>query len=108
LILSIIGLGAHHIINYEYIHEWGLVAKDPTLGGTGADYLIDIGGPMNLIELIIAAAIHGIIAVVETRGGEEKKGAKMRETQLHIQPWPILDASRLKIHYTLEEKIKAI
>lgn len=64
-------LGAHHVINYKTNPEWGQVAKGLSLGGRGADYIIEIGGPTTLKQSSIAAAVDGTIAIVGTRGGRD-------------------------------------
>jgi hypothetical protein len=73
------------------------------LGGTGADYLIEIGGPMNMVELTVAAGIHGIITVVGTRGrGKNEGNAAVHTDSANFR------RIKLKNKLQLEENIKAI
>ena len=62
-------LGAHNVLNYKDNLEWGQRAKELSLDGRGADYIIKIGGPTTIMQSCVASAVDGIIAVIGTRGG---------------------------------------
>lgn len=63
-------LGAHLVINYKEDAEWGETAKKLSLGGRGADFIIEVGGPATLGQSSKAAAIDAMVAIVGTRAQE--------------------------------------
>ncbi|RFU31938.1 hypothetical protein B7463_g4444, partial [Scytalidium lignicola] len=64
-------LGVHHVINYKKDINWGMTAKNLSLGGRGADYVLEISGPNTMEQSCNAAAIDGVVAIIGTRGGND-------------------------------------
>ena len=56
-------LGAHDVINYKAVPDWGQRAKDLT-DGRGVDHVIEVGGPSTLTQSIAACRMGGHIAIV--------------------------------------------
>jgi NADPH:quinone reductase-like Zn-dependent oxidoreductase len=80
-------LGAQHVINYKINLEWSQAAKDMSLGASGTEYTIELGGPTTKGQLSIVATIDGIIAVIgnpwRIRGGERGCTPKVGHGQTH-------------------------
>lgn len=76
------GLGVDHVINYKQDPQWGVTAKKLSLGGRGADIVVDIGGNKTLEQAVKAAVIQSEIAVV---GGRADAGTKEKESHQGIQ-----------------------
>jgi len=56
-------LGADHVINYRSQPEWGERARELTKG-SGADLVLDVGGPSTLPQSIQAVRVGGRISVI--------------------------------------------
>lgn len=55
--------GADELINYREDPEWGRTVRKLT-GGVGVDHVVEVGGPDTLVQSMIAARVHGHIAVI--------------------------------------------
>lgn len=95
-------LGAHHVINYKNNLEWGERAKELSLNGRGADYIIEIGGPTTMMQSFAASAIEGTIAVIGTRGGRNGNGGTSHTNLVTTRR--IIVGNRLQ----MEEMVRAI
>lgn len=56
-------LGAHDVINYKAVPDWGHKAKELT-DGRGVDHVVEVGGPATLTQSIAACRTGGHIAIV--------------------------------------------
>jgi NADPH:quinone reductase-like Zn-dependent oxidoreductase len=61
-------LGAHHVLNYQEVPQWGEEVFDRT-GGRGIDLIIDVAGPNTLAQAVTAAATGGHISLVGVLSG---------------------------------------
>lgn len=61
-------LGADHLINYRATPEWGAAARALT-GGSGVDFVMEVGGAGALSESLKAIALMGHIAIIGVLGG---------------------------------------
>jgi NADPH:quinone reductase-like Zn-dependent oxidoreductase len=62
-------MGVHHVINYNSDPNWGSTAKKLTPDGTGADHIIEIGGPNTLQQSFDAVKMGGVINIIGFLGG---------------------------------------
>lgn len=95
-------LGARHVLNYKVNENWGQMAKNLSVDGRGADYVVEIGGPTTMAQSCAASAIDGVIAVVGTRGGSSGDIAASHTTLSTVRR--IMVGSRLQ----MEEMLRAI
>lgn len=94
-------MGAHHVINYRTDAKWGQTAKDLSIDGRGADFVIEIGGPTTMAQSYLASTIGGTVAVVGARAG---KGEGETSHTILSTTTRILVGNRLQF----EEMIRAI
>ncbi|KAJ5503354.1 Polyketide synthase enoylreductase [Penicillium fimorum] len=66
-------LGADHVINYKTEPNWGDAARKLTPGGTGVDYIIEVGGSGTLKESLKCIKYEGIISVIGFLSGVDPK-----------------------------------
>jgi len=80
------GLGADHTINYTAEPEWGKRVLELT-SGTGADHVIEVGGPGTLPQSINAVRIGGHISLIGvlTGGAGEVPTMKLMAKQARLQ-----------------------
>ena len=65
-------LGAHHVINYREIPNWGSAARDLTPSKRGLDMIIDVGGQSTMGESLAAIRTDGIVVSAGLLGSSEK------------------------------------
>lgn len=72
------GLGVQHVLNYRETPDWGAKAKELSIDGEGADFVIEIGGPETVQQSLQAAKIDGIVSIIGQRTAQDihKKSAK--------------------------------
>jgi NADPH:quinone reductase-like Zn-dependent oxidoreductase len=63
-------LGAHDVINYNAIPEWGDAVRELT-NGRGVDRVVEVGGPATLPQSMKASAIGAEISIVGILAGYE-------------------------------------
>lgn len=63
-------LGADHLVNYRARPDWSAAVREAT-GGTGADFVMEVGGAGTLAESLKAVRIGGHIAVIGVLSGFE-------------------------------------
>lgn len=61
-------LGAHHLINYRKVTDWGRRAREIT-GGEGVDVVVEVGGSGTFNESLNAIRIGGHISVIGVLAG---------------------------------------
>lgn len=65
-------LGAHHVINYREVPNWGLTARDLTPSNRGFDFIVDVGGQSTMGQSLAAIRTDGIIVSVGLLGSSDK------------------------------------
>ncbi|KAH7324939.1 hypothetical protein B0I35DRAFT_449745 [Stachybotrys elegans] len=65
-------LGAHHVINYREVTEWGRAAKELTPNGRGVDMVVDIGGDATVGQSIEALKTNGLVVLTGLLGSVDK------------------------------------
>ncbi|KAL2202333.1 zinc-binding oxidoreductase, partial [Sarocladium strictum] len=65
-------LGAHHVINYREVPEWGAAAKKLTPDGRGVDIVVDVGGNATLGQSLAAIRIDGLVVIAGLLGKTDK------------------------------------
>lgn len=70
-------LGAHHIINYRKVPDWGAAAKRLTPSGRGVDLVVDVGGNATLGESLEAVRIDGVIVLAGLLGKTDRNESLM-------------------------------
>nr|WP_140404489.1 MULTISPECIES: NAD(P)-dependent alcohol dehydrogenase [unclassified Sphingomonas]AJW29551.1 Alcohol dehydrogenase [Sphingomonas sp. JE1] len=63
-------LGAHHLINYKQVPEWGPTVLEQT-GGRGVDLVVDVVGTATLGQSVAALANGGRISLLGVQSGFE-------------------------------------
>ncbi len=66
----LLALGADHAIDYRATPEWGTQVLALT-GGTGADIVVEVGGPTTLPQSLAAARTGAHVAIIGGVGGFE-------------------------------------
>lgn len=61
-------LGAHEVINYRSVPNWGERAKALT-DGRGVDHVVEVGGPATFAQSMAACRLGGHIAVIGVLSG---------------------------------------
>lgn len=74
---KLVALGAHHVINYRDVPEWGATAKKLTPDGRGVDVVIDVGGNATLGQSLAAIRIDGLIVIAGLLGKTDKNESIM-------------------------------
>ncbi|RWA07904.1 hypothetical protein EKO27_g7210 [Xylaria grammica] len=67
-------LGASHVLNYRITPEWGEKAKALTTNSRGVDNVIDVVGPLTLLESLKAVRRDGLITLTGLVGGVANEG----------------------------------
>lgn len=65
-------LGAHHVINYREVPNWGSKARKLTPSSRGFDMIMDVGGQSTMGESFAAIRTDGIIVSAGLLGSSEK------------------------------------
>jgi NADPH:quinone reductase-like Zn-dependent oxidoreductase len=68
-------LGATHVINYKEDASWRNTAKGLTPGYVGVRYVLELGGPATLAEILKAVHIDGVSSIVGFVAGDNGRGA---------------------------------
>lgn len=63
-------LGADHLVNYNAKENWSDAVMEKT-GGTGADVVIELGGPATLAQALKSIRVDGLVAVIGVLSGLE-------------------------------------
>lgn len=66
-------LGAHHVINYKSDEKWGETAKSLTPGKLGVQHVVEVGGPITMVQAIKSVAFDGVISIIGFVGGKGKE-----------------------------------
>jgi len=61
-------LGAHELINYRKIPEWGVAARDMA-GGEGVDHVVEVGGEQTLGQSLRAVRVGGTLSMIGVLSG---------------------------------------
>ncbi|KAI1319968.1 NAD(P)-binding protein [Xylariaceae sp. FL0255] len=64
-------LGADFVLNYTEDKDWGTSAKKMTSGGTGVDFVIEVGGKGTLEQSLKAIKYEGVISIIGFLGGAD-------------------------------------
>ncbi len=81
------GLGADHLVNYRTTPAWEKAVREIT-GGTGADLVVDVGGPATLAASVAACRHDGTVAVIGILGGVAAAAIPVTTVmtrQIHVQ-----------------------
>ncbi|KAF8453732.1 hypothetical protein BDZ91DRAFT_777864 [Kalaharituber pfeilii] len=74
---KLLQLGANHVINYKATPEWGPVARALTPDNSGFDHIIEVGGPLTIVQSLKAIKFEGIISVIGFIGGDRNAHTAM-------------------------------
>jgi len=96
-------LGADELINYRDEPEWGKRVLELT-NGRGADHIVDVGGPSTLEQSMIAACVHGHIALIGVLSGIDAQLPLGVALAKHLRLQALVVGSRQQ----QEEMIRAI
>ncbi|KAL8769941.1 MAG: hypothetical protein Q9209_004188 [Squamulea sp. 1 TL-2023] len=66
-------LGADTVINYKDDPNWGETAKNASPHGLGVDHILEVGGPVTMVQSLKACKPEGVISIIGFLGGMSKE-----------------------------------
>ncbi|KAL8778078.1 MAG: hypothetical protein Q9213_007574 [Squamulea squamosa] len=72
-------LGADTVINYKDDPNWGETAKNASPHGLGVDHILEVGGPVTMVQSLKACKPEGVISIIGFLGGMGKEQPSFME-----------------------------